>query len=207
MRVTDGKDARGHANISVDDTIGVTIIVTDVNEPPEFDVPSASLEVGENVEANMNIGEPVQAIDPESAELTYSLGGVDSGLFDIDASTGQISVGMGIALDYESSVDSDGDKVYAVTVQVTDGEDVEGNADDSIDAEIDVVIEVIDVNEPPEFEVLYVAIAVGVTTLPNVNIGEPVQAIDPEAHEANRGRLSNSLHWDFPAKSSQYRTG
>ena len=32
MRVTDGKDARGHANISVDDTIGVTIIVTDEND-------------------------------------------------------------------------------------------------------------------------------------------------------------------------------
>ena len=33
VRVTDGKDAGGNANTSVDDTIGVTITVTNVNEP------------------------------------------------------------------------------------------------------------------------------------------------------------------------------
>ncbi len=181
VQVTDSEDEEGVADDAVDAEIGVTVTVTDVNEPPEFEELDVSFEVEENVEANTNIGEPVHAIDPESAELTYSLGGVDSGLFDIDASTGQISVGVGTALDYESPADFDGDNAYEVTVQVTDGLDEDGNPDDSVDAEIDVVIEVTDVNEPPEFEVLYVAIAVGETTLPNVNIGEPVQASNPEA--------------------------
>ena len=181
MQVSDGKDAGGNADTSVDDTIGVTITVTNINEPPEFDTASVSLAVAENTVADTNIGDPVKASDPESAALTYSLVGVDAGSFDIDSSSGQIKTKG--PLDHESPADSGSNNVYDVTVQVTDGKDAGGNADDSDDAEIEVVIEVTDVNEPPEFEILYVAIAVGQTTLPNVNIGEPVQATDPEASE------------------------
>ena len=36
VQVTDGKDAGGNADTSVDDTIGVTITVTNVNEPPRI---------------------------------------------------------------------------------------------------------------------------------------------------------------------------
>ena len=74
VQVTDGKDAGGNADTSVDDTIGVTITVTNVNEPPKFGVTSVSLVVAENTVANTNIGDPVKASDPESATLTYSLG-------------------------------------------------------------------------------------------------------------------------------------
>ena len=101
----------------------MTITVSDVNEPPDFVVPSASLEVEENAVANTNIGDPIAAIDPESAELMYSLGGVDASLFDIDASTGQINVGAATTLDYESPEDSNGDNIYELAVKVTDGED------------------------------------------------------------------------------------
>ena len=46
--VTDGKDAEGMANPSVDDSIDVTITVIDVNEPPQFDTSAIELEVDEN---------------------------------------------------------------------------------------------------------------------------------------------------------------
>ena len=106
VQVTDGMDEDGNADTSIDAEIGVTVTVTNVNEPPEFDVPSVSLEVGENVEANTGIGDPIAATDPESAELMYSLGGVDAGLFEIDPSTGQINVGA-TTLDYEAPTDSE----------------------------------------------------------------------------------------------------
>ena len=181
VQVTDGEDGEGNADNSTDDTIDVTITVMDVNEPPEFDVPSVSLEVGENVEANTGIGDPIAATDPESAELMYSLGGVDAGLFEIDPSTGQINVGTATTLDYEAPTDSDGDNVYELEVQVTDGQDGDGNPDDSVDAEIDVVIEVTDVNEPPEFDAPSVSLEVEVeeNVEANTDIGDPIAATDP----------------------------
>ena len=78
VQVTDGKDAGGNADTSVDDTIGVTITVTNVNEPPEFGDASNSLVVAENTVADTNIGDPVKASDPESDTLTYSLVGADA---------------------------------------------------------------------------------------------------------------------------------
>ena len=150
VQVTDGQDAEGNPDDSVDAEIGVKIAVTDVNEPPEFDSAALELEVAENYEAGANVGDPIVAIDPESATLTYSLSGADSNLFDIESLSGQISVGAETALDYESPSDSGGDSVYELVVQVTDGQDADGNPDNSVDATINVTITVTGVNEPPE---------------------------------------------------------
>ena len=46
VQVTDGQDAAGNPANSVNATINVTIRVTDVNEPPEFDGSSISFENG-----------------------------------------------------------------------------------------------------------------------------------------------------------------
>ena len=48
VQVTDGQDADGNPDNSVDAEIGVNITVTDVNEPPEFDPSALELEVAEN---------------------------------------------------------------------------------------------------------------------------------------------------------------
>ena len=183
VRVTDNTDSGGNVDDSVDAEIGVTITVTDANEPPEFEVPSVSIDVVENTEANTAIGDPVKAIDPESTELAYSLSGADSELFSIDDSSGQISVGAATTVDYESPSDSDGDNIYELVVLVTDGQDEDGNPDDSIDAEIDVTVMVTDVDEPPEFEVLYVWFEVEENTAALTNVGDPILAADPELAE------------------------
>ena len=133
VQVTDGKNAAGNADTAVDDSIDVTITVTDVNELPEFGSSDVEREVDENTPGGTNIGDPIVASDPESNTLTYSLSGADSALFSVGVSTGQISVGTGTVLDFESPSDSGGDNVYDLTVKVSDGKDAAGNSDTSID--------------------------------------------------------------------------
>ena len=90
------------------------------------------------------MGEPVAATDPnggpDTAEgrLTYTLGGPDKDSFEIEASSGQITVGADTELDYESNK-----KTYMVTVTATDPSQAM--------ATIDVTIMVDDVNEAPKF--------------------------------------------------------
>ena len=91
LQVTDGRDADGNADTSVDDTIALIITVTDVNEPPEFGSSAVELEIDENTATNTNVGDSIEASDPESDELTYSLVGSDSDIGSTSTtSTGQI---------------------------------------------------------------------------------------------------------------------
>mgnify|MGYP000001723529 CR=1 FL=1 len=67
----------------------------------------------------------VTANDPDTSDtLTFSIiGGVDAGLFSIDPVTGELT--FDVAPDFESPTDNDGDNVYEVTVQASDGLNVE----------------------------------------------------------------------------------
>ena len=91
-----------------------------------------------------NVGELVLATDPNnigdvvSDLLTYTLGGPDKDSFEIEASSGQITVGADTELDYESNK-----KIYMVTVTATDPSQAMTT--------IDVTINVTDVNEAPKF--------------------------------------------------------
>ena len=62
---------------ATDDTMAVTITVTNVNEPPEFpSTETGARSVAENTPASRDIGLPVSATDPDAgATLTYTLGG------------------------------------------------------------------------------------------------------------------------------------
>ena len=102
------EDGRGGS-----DTIGVTIKVTNVNEPPEFSGNLGVHSVTENTAPGVDIGAPVKAIDPEGDTLTYSLDSAGAQVFAIDASTGQLQTKD--VLDYET------DRVHLVTVYVSDG--------------------------------------------------------------------------------------
>ena len=97
--------------------------------------------VAENSPPGTNVGNPVTGTPAESETLTYTLSG-DS-RFTIDETTGQISVADGASLDYEAT------RSYTVTVNVTDGQDGEGNADPAIDGAVELTINVTDMAEPP----------------------------------------------------------
>ena len=60
----------------------VTVTVTNVNEDPQFDAETATVEVDENTPASRNIENPFKATDEDTADrLTYTLSGTDKDSF------------------------------------------------------------------------------------------------------------------------------
>ena len=109
------------------------------NRAPDFGEDPLERFVAENSPTAATAGAPVAASDPDPgdrAKLAYTLSGPDADLFTIDGATGQIRVGSGTVLDYETPPRS-----YSVTVTAADPS---GARDD-----ITVTIEVTDVNEAP----------------------------------------------------------
>ena len=101
VSVSDSMDANGDADEMTDDTIRVTVQVTNLNEAPVFTPIEPDLHnVDENTPAGRNIGAPVAATDDDNHNLTYSLDAVDAASFNIDASSGQLRTRA--ALDYET---------------------------------------------------------------------------------------------------------
>ena len=89
---------------------------TPANRAPVFsEGASATRSVAENSAAGTAVGRRVTATDPDGNRVTYSLGGDDASLFAIDPRTGQVSVGEGTALDFETK------SSYAVTARAADG--------------------------------------------------------------------------------------
>ena len=85
------------------------------NRAPVFrDGATAARSVAEDAVAGASVGSPVTASDSDGDRITYSLGGDDASLFAIDPRTGQVSVGEGTALDFETK------SSYAVTARAAD---------------------------------------------------------------------------------------
>ena len=73
-----------------------------VSQPPRFFLgESAKLEIRENSALGTPVGDPIQAQDNRKRPVTYGIAG--DAPFTIDAETGQIAVGEGAELDYESA--------------------------------------------------------------------------------------------------------
>ena len=140
----------------------------DSNEPPEFEEgTSATRTIAENTPPGDPIGNPVTATDPDdrASVLRYALSGRDAMFFAIDAS-GQLSVGEGTVLDYETR------RSYTVTVTVTDP----FNATDRIA----VTIAVRDVNEVPVFPAPTATRSIAEDTAVGQTLGPPVTATDDD---------------------------
>ena len=113
------------------------------NHAPEFDLgESATLAVDEEEPPGNHVGSAVTATDPEGNTLAYSLSGTDASSFALDGSTGQITVGSGTLLDYESGL-----REYSVIVSVHDLLDTDGDQDTTNDDSINVTINVNNVDE------------------------------------------------------------
>ena len=153
---------------SLEDTITVTINVTDVqeNRAPTFsDGTSATRSIAENTGTGQNIGSAVGATDADNDKLTYTLGGTDEASFSIVGTSGQLRTKA--ALNYETKSE------YSVTVSVSDG----NSGSDSIN----VTINVTDVNEAPVFsDGASTTRSVAENTPAAQNIGSAVAAEDPE---------------------------
>ena len=73
------------------------------NNPPSFKETAPARTVAENTIAEMSIGEPVSATDPDGDALTYRLTGTEAAAFTIDASTGQLKTNA--PLNYEKKAE------------------------------------------------------------------------------------------------------
>ena len=146
VTVSDGKNIYGNSNSAIDDSIDVTIKVTNVNEAPVFDANAPTgLNVVENTAAGEDIGSRVTATDPDVGDtLTYSLDTDDGAAFEIDTTNGQIMT--------KDVLDREAKDTYTVTVSVTDGKDAAGSADNTADDTRTVTIIVGNEVEPPTFD-------------------------------------------------------
>ena len=216
VSVSDKKDAGGNADTVVDDTIDVTISVTNVNDQPAFATDTATRSVAENTAASQNIGAPVEATDDDDGDsLTYTLGGDDASSFAIVAGSGQLQTRS--ALDFETKAS------YSVTVSVSDSKDADGNADTAVDDTIDVTISVTNVNEQPAFSTDTATRSVAENTAAGTDIGAPVEATDDDdgdsltytlggddassfAIVAASGQLQTRSALDFETKASYFVT-
>ncbi len=113
VSVSDRKNDDGDADEEADATIAVTILVTNINETPEFQsTETGERNVDENTLAGMNIGKPFTATDEDDDILTYSLDANGAESFDIDASSGQLRTKAALNFEDISS--------YRIAVTATD---------------------------------------------------------------------------------------
>ena len=123
--------------------IAVTISLTDMNEPPEFNVNSATRSIDENSPLGTALGEPVSATDPDyQASPIYNLSGTGHNNFTVDSS-GQITVAPEGDLNHEMI------NIYALTLSVSDGQADNWDADISADDTVPVAVSVNNINEAP----------------------------------------------------------
>ncbi|MYD35509.1 MAG: hypothetical protein F4X20_00565, partial [Dehalococcoidia bacterium] len=114
------------------------------NTTPEFADSTAERSIGQGTAAGRNIGAPIRATDTDLGDiLTYSLGGSDADLFDIDPAIGQLKTLA--VLDY----DSEGTNTYEVQVDVHDSFNPSYSPSTSVDATITVTITVTQVTQRP----------------------------------------------------------
>ena len=105
----------------------VNVIMTPVNDPPEFPAAPVERDVAKDAKEGDRVGKPVTAMDVDGDQLMYS---IDGGFpFDIDELTGQILVAP------NATFDPPAPDPYSVDVDVQDP-DMEG---DSITVKINVV--------------------------------------------------------------------
>ena len=119
----------------------VTIMVTNVDEPPEFPETEYVRFIPENVGPS-NVGPPVAATDPEGHAIKYTLDDTNTALFEIDSSSGQLKT-KADGLDHEAN------ETGTRTVMVT----AEANPNPEKHKKVTVTVTVIvgDVSEPPAF--------------------------------------------------------
>ena len=173
VSVNDGKDIYGNTNSAVDDSIDVTINVTDANEAPVFDANApTALNVVENTEADVDIGTPVTAIDPEGNTVTYSLDDGDGAAFEIDDTSGQIKT--------KDALDRETKDSYTVTVTASD--DGGANATHVVTITVGNEVEPPTFDEEPEQGQSNISRSIPENTLAGRPIGDPVSATDEESN-------------------------
>ena len=143
VEVSDGLNSSDDEDLTIDDSIEVTIAVTNVNEQPMVEGTTA-IDHAEN-EGTALAGASYSATDPERANIIWSLGGNDGGKFAI-SSGGVLS--FAAEPDFDARADRNRDNIYEVTVQATEEDDGDTQTRE-LTGTLAVTVTLTDVNEPP----------------------------------------------------------
>ncbi|KAA0176614.1 hypothetical protein FNF27_01895 [Cafeteria roenbergensis] len=123
----------------------VTVDVNDKNDAPKVTASSTSRSVAEDGPRNGLVGGPmlgVEVSDEDAGqELSFSIVSGDAGIFTIGSCSGQLSLAVDNALDYEQQ------SSYSLTVRARDD-----HPTDPKEVTIAVTVQVTDVNEAPRFD-------------------------------------------------------
>ncbi|KAA0172796.1 hypothetical protein FNF27_05776 [Cafeteria roenbergensis] len=123
----------------------VTVDVKDKNDAPKVTASSTSRSVAEDGPRNGLVGGPmlgVEVSDEDAGqELSFSIVSGDAGIFTIGLCSGQLSLAVDNALDYEQR------SSYSLTVRARDD-----HPTDPKEVTIAVTVQVTDVNEAPRFD-------------------------------------------------------
>lgn len=99
-------------------TATASVTVTRVNDAPVITSNGGGATANVNVNETLTSVTTVVATDAEGSAITYSLGGIDASLFNLNSSTGVLTFKN--APDFENPQDSGGNNVYNVTVYASD---------------------------------------------------------------------------------------
>ena len=143
VEVSDGLNSSDDEDLTIDDSIEVTITVTNVNERPVVDG-TRTIDHAEN-EGTALANARYSATDPERANITWSLGGIDKGFFAI-SSGGELS--FAAEPDFDIKGDHNRDNTYEVTVRATEEDDGDRQTPE-LTGTLAVTVTLTDVNEPP----------------------------------------------------------
>ena len=162
----------GAANVTrLSNDATVTVTVTGVNDAPEITSNGGGPAGGYTIVENTTGPNTVTATDPDAgANLVYSIiGGADAALFTINAS-GVVSLIN--PPDFESPADQNGDNVYEVIVQVSDGTLTDTQT---------LNVTVTNANEVPVITAHGGGAVGGYTIFENTTGPSTVTAVDPDA--------------------------
>ena len=195
VHVRDSKDAAGNANMLTDDSINVTVSLTDVNERPAITTSQTAISVAENQTAVLTY----VASDPDNNEeandanntLTWSVETADDGGFFEIAANGALTFKN--APNFENKEDAGGDNVYNVTVTVKDN-GIEGDrgASNQLSVSKSLAVTVTDVNETPT---LTTAPATAAFDENGTGVVATYVATDPDAS-------TGTMSWDLQGNDS-----
>jgi len=105
---------------SLSDTQTLSVSVSNVNETPVITSNGGGNSASITVSEGSTGVTTVAASDPDGTGSTYTIaGGADASLFTIDQATGQLQFAS--ARNFEAPADANGDNVYEVVVQASDG--------------------------------------------------------------------------------------
>ena len=168
-------------SLSVNGTASLDI--TPVNDAPVFNAMPSNISVPENALAVTTVS--ASDVDVPGQTLSYAIsGGADAALFSVDARTGAVSFIN--APDFEQATDADGNHIYELILQVSDGTSIAQQA---------LRVTVLDVNEAPVLSSNVVAILSDLAT-PGTWVAT-ASAVDPDAGDALQFALVSDANGRF----------